>query len=132
VTGLTRKCQYALRALYFLAREYGNGPILIHQISTHANAPAGFLRSILFELKRAGVLESQRGAQGGYYLRNPPERLTVGSIVRIIDGPIVTLPCVGEVDTRACADCHDPADACRTRVLMFTTLLQPSWIGPLF
>jgi Rrf2 family protein len=118
VTGLTRKCQYALRALYFLAHEYGKGPILIEHISAHANAPAGFLQSILFELKHAGILESQRGAQGGYYFRNPPERLTVGAIVRIIDGPIVTLPCVGEGDTRACADCHDSADACRTRFLM--------------
>ena len=118
MSGLTRKCQYALRALYFLAREYGKGPILIPHISAHANAPAGFLQSILFELKHAGILESQRGAQGGYYLRTPPERLTVGAIVRIIDGPIIMLPCVGEGDARACADCNDSAHACRTRLLM--------------
>jgi Rrf2 family protein len=96
VTGLTRKCQYALRALYFLAREYGKGPILIQRISVHANAPADFLQTILLELKNAGVLESRRGPQGGYYLVTPPNLVTVGSIIRVIDGPLVTFPCVGE------------------------------------
>jgi Rrf2 family protein len=117
VTALTRKCQYALRALYFLACEYGKGPILIPRISAHANAPAGFLQAILFELKHAGVLESRRGSHGGYYLRIPPNCVTVGSIIRIIDGPLVTLPCVAEKDGHPCADCHDP-DTCQTRLLM--------------
>jgi Rrf2 family protein len=117
MTGLTRKCQYALRALYFLAREYGKGPILIHYISAHANAPPGFLQGILFELKKAGVVESRRGTQGGYYLRKSPDQVTVGSIIRIIDGPLITLPCVGEREIHPCADCHDP-DACQTRLLM--------------
>jgi Rrf2 family protein len=117
VTGLTRKCQYALRALYFLAREYGKGPILIQHISAYANAPDEFLQNILRELKNAGLLESRRGRQGGYCLLTPPNRITVGSIVRIIDGPVVTLPCVGRKGARACADCHDQ-DACQTRFLM--------------
>jgi Rrf2 family protein len=117
VTGLTRRCQYALRALYFLALEYGNGPILIHHISAHANAPAEFLQTILLALKNAGVLGSRRGSQGGYYLLNSPGEITVGSIVRIIDGPLVTLPCAGEREARACADCRDP-DACQTRSMM--------------
>jgi hypothetical protein len=51
---LTRKCQYALRALYFLATEYGNGPILIPRISAHANTSADFLETILLQLKSAG------------------------------------------------------------------------------
>src|ERR1700722_2583127 len=99
MTGLTRKCQYALRALYFLAREYGKGPILIPRISAHANAPAEFLQTILLELKNAGLLDSRRGPQGGYYLLTPPHRVTVGSVVRIIDGPLVALPCIGERET---------------------------------
>jgi Rrf2 family protein len=117
VTGLTRRCRYALRALYFLALEYGNGPILIHRISAHANAPAEFLQTILLALKNAGVLESRRGSQGGYYLLIQPSQITVGSIVRIIDGPLITLPCAGERQARGCADCRDP-DACRTRFMM--------------
>jgi len=115
--GLTRKCQYALRALYVLAREYGKGPVLIQYISTQANAPAEFLQTILLELKNAGLLESRRGPQGGYRLLTPPDRITVGSIVRIIDGPFVTLPCVGKKEAHACADCRDP-EACPLRLLM--------------
>jgi Rrf2 family protein len=115
VTTLTRKCQYALRALYFLAREYGKGPILIPQIAACVNAPVAFLQGVLCELKNAGILGSRRGSQGGYYLRIPPNQVTVGSIVRMIDGPLVTIPCVGE--THPCADCRDP-EACQTRLLM--------------
>ncbi len=135
MTGLTRKCQYALRALYFLAREYGKGPVLIPRISAQANAPAEFLQTILLELKNAGILESRRGSQGGYYLLTPPNRVTVGSIVRIIDGPLVTLPCAGERATRSCTDCHDP-EACQTRFLMrevhqaVTAILDHSTILP--
>lgn len=114
---LTRKCQYGLRALYILAREYGNGPIMIHQISVEANAPAGFLQGILLELKNARVLESRRGVHGGYRLLKPPDQVTVGSIIRILDGPFVTLPCADDPDARACDDCRDGSD-CRTRHTM--------------
>ncbi len=117
MTGLTRKCQYALRALDFLAGEYGKGPILIQHISAHANASPEFLQTILLELKNAGVVGSRRGYQGGYYLVIPPNMVTVGSIVRIIDGPLVALPCIGE-QTRPCVDCRGSADDCRMRFLM--------------
>jgi Rrf2 family protein len=135
MTGLTRKCQYALRALYFLAREYGKGPILIQIISAQANAPAEFLQTILLTLKNAGVVGSRRGIQGGYYLVIPPEQVTIGSIVRILDGPLFPLPCIGKRETRACADCHD-ADACQTRFLMrevhdaVTAILEHTTIVP--
>jgi Rrf2 family protein len=115
VTTLTRKCQYALRALYFLANEYGNGPVLSPHISAAVNAPAHFLQAILCELTKADVLGSRRGSQGGFYLRVPPNRITVGSIIRIIDGPLTSIPCLGE--GRSCSDCPLP-DACQTQLLM--------------
>ncbi len=115
MTTLTRKCQYALRALYFLASEYGRGPILTPRISDAVNAPAAFLQGILNELKNAGILGSQRGPRGGFYLRIPPNGITVGSIIRLIDGPVTTLPCLG--DRRSCTDCPLP-DACQTQSLM--------------
>lgn len=114
---LTRKCQYALRALYFLAREYGSGPISISQISAHANAPSNFLETILSELKNAGIVESRRGRRGGCYLLIPPDRVSVGSIVRVIDGPLVTLPCASESNPRPCEDCRD-LGLCETRMFM--------------
>ena len=115
MTTLTRKCQYALRALYFLASEYGRGPILTPRISGAVNAPATFLQAILNELKNAGILASQRGPQGGFYLRIPPNRITVGAIIRLIDGPVSTLPCLG--DGHSCTDCPLPG-ACQTQSLM--------------
>ncbi len=115
MTTLTRKCQYALRALYFLANEYGRGPILTPRISSAVNAPAAFLQAILNELKNAGILASQRGPRGGFYLRVPPNRITVGSIIRLIDGPFTAFPCLGE--ERSCTDCPLPG-ACQTQSLM--------------
>jgi Rrf2 family protein len=113
---LTRRCQYALRAMYFLAREYGNGPILIPRISTHAKTSADFLETILLQLKNAGILESRRGRHGGYSLLVPPDRVSVGLIIRIIDGPLVTLPCVDD-RKRACRECAD-INLCEIRRFM--------------
>jgi Rrf2 family protein len=115
VTTLTRKCQYALRALYFLANEYGKGPILTPRISSSVNAPPTFLQAILNELKTAGIVGSRRGPQGGFYLQIPPGRITVGAIIRIVDGPLTSLPCLG--DGQACVDCPLP-DGCPTKLLM--------------
>ncbi len=117
MTGLTRKCHYALRALHVLAVEYGKGPILMHHIASRANAPADFLQMILIELKKADILGSRRGAQGGYYLLKPPELLTVGSIVRLIDGPLVASPCLGQGAMSPCRDCPD-SSACLTALLL--------------
>jgi Rrf2 family protein len=134
---LTRKCQYALRALYFLATEYGKGPILIPRISAHANASADFLETILLQLKNAGILESRRGRHGGYSLLLPPDQVTVGSIIRVIDGPLVTLPCVDQKGARPCQDCgggqfceirlfmHDAQEAVAT-ILDKTSLMSAS------
>ncbi len=117
MNGLTKKCQYALRALYFLAREYGNGPVLLPRISAQTHAPAEFLHTILLELKNAGLLDSRRGPQGGYYLVMPPDRVTLGRVIRLIDGPLVTSPCLGGADDRRCTECPQP-ETCLTRLLM--------------
>ena len=117
MTGLTRKCQYALGALYFLAREYGNGPVLLPRICAQTHAPEEFLHTILLELKNAGLVESRRGPQGGYSLLAPPDQVTVGLVVRIIDGPLVTSPCLSQPDNRSCSRCPQPGN-CLTRLLM--------------
>jgi Rrf2 family protein len=136
MTALTKKCQYALRAVYFLAREFGNGPILIPRISANAGAPAEFLETILLQLKNAGILESRRGRYGGYSLLVPPDRVSVGSIIRIIDGPLVNLPCVDENGIRPCKDCGD-VNLCEIRFFMHdvqeavaTILDNTSFVSP--
>jgi hypothetical protein len=102
---LTRKCIYALRDLYFPAREYGNGLILTRRISGQANVPC----EIPGGESRESRSRWRRNERGRY-------RLMVGSIIRIIDGPLVTLPCLTKNITR-CEDCHD-VHTCQTRLFM--------------
>ncbi len=118
---LTRKCQYALRALYCLSHHYGGGPIQVSSISSVSNAPPEFLEIILLELKNAGLLESRRGRRGGYALVVPPDQVFVGSVIRLMDGPLINLPCVvdqgDERNARPCADCRE-ITRCETRHFM--------------
>ena len=114
---LTRKCQYALRALYCLAHHYGNGPIQVSSISSLSNAPPEFLETILLELKNVGLLESRRGRRGGYALVVPPDQVSVGSVIRLMDGPLLNLPCLDEGSARPCADCRE-ITRCETRFFM--------------
>jgi Rrf2 family transcriptional regulator, cysteine metabolism repressor len=91
---LTRKGEYALRAMIVLAREYGKGPTRIHEIAAAERIPKKFLEQILLDLKKAGLVHSRRGAGGGYFLVRPPEKVTLAEVVRVIDGPLAPLSCV--------------------------------------
>ncbi len=90
---VTQKCQYALRAVFELARRGDQRPVKIAQIAEEQNIPFRFLEVILSQLKQAGFVESRRGTEGGYLLAQSPAQLTVGDIVRFIDGsPISAEP----------------------------------------
>lgn len=91
---LSQKCQYALRAIFELAKRRGVGPITVGQVAAEQAIPPRFLEVILGELRKAGFVESRRGAQGGYLLRVSPGRLKVGTIIRFIDGPVGPVRCV--------------------------------------
>mgnify|MGYP000961858303 CR=1 FL=1 len=94
---VTQKCQYALRALFSLAHRTGpEGPVKIALIAEEQDIPIRFLEVILGQLKQSGFVESRRGTEGGYQLARPAEEITVGDIVRCIDGPI-HIPQVQEV-----------------------------------
>jgi Rrf2 family protein len=114
---LPRRCKYALRALYHLAREYQQGPVLIATLAREERIPRKFLEGILLQLKTAGILDSKKGRQGGYFLRLPPQQVTLGKIVRLLDGPLAPLPCASENAAHACADCPD-RKFCETRIIM--------------
>jgi Rrf2 family protein len=114
---LSRRCKYALRALYYLARRYEGGPVLIATLAREERMPRKFLEAILLQLKTAGLLDSKKGRQGGYSLRVPPEQVTLGTIVRLIDGPLAPLPCASETAFRPCAECPDQ-ETCVTRLVM--------------
>ena len=117
MTGLSRKTRYALRALYALAGDTARGPVLIADLADREHIPRKFLETILLELKNAGILRSKKGKGGGYALARPPEQVTMGQVIRIIDGPLAPLPCASERNFVKCEECTDEA-TCGTRQVM--------------
>jgi len=117
MTNLSRKARYALRALYALAADETRGPVLIADLAERENIPRKFLEAILLELKNAGVLKSKKGKGGGYALARPADQITIGQIVRTIDGPLAPVPCASERAFVRCDECVDET-TCGTRQVM--------------
>lgn len=95
------KCQYALRAVYEIARS-GQGLMTISDVAKAQRIPQRYLEGILNQLQKGGILEAQRGRSGGYKLARIPAQITVGEVVRLIDGPIRVVACVEEKKTMDC------------------------------
>ncbi len=104
---LSKKAQYAFRALTHLVEKYEQGPVLISEISKKKKVPLKFLENILLELKKAGILESKKGKGGGYYLKKDPAKVHMANIIRIVDGPIALLPCVSLYFYERCKNCDE-------------------------
>jgi Rrf2 family protein len=104
---LSMKAKYGLRAMSVLAREYGRGPVLIADLATKERIPRKFLELILLDLKRKGILRSKKGKGGGYLLSRPPADVSIGELVRALDGPLALLPCVSQTAYRRCDECID-------------------------
>lgn len=117
MTNLSRKARYALRALYALAADEARGPVLIAELAERENIPRKFLEAILLELKNAGALKSKKGKGGGYALARPADQITIGQIIRVIDGPLAPIPCVSEKAFVRCEECADET-TCGTRQVM--------------
>ena len=111
---ISRKSEYALRALVSLARERRSWGI--QELSERENIPVKFLEQILLALRHAGLLTSKRGVGGGYTLHRAADEITVAEIVRIFDGPLAPVPCAAERPTENCT-CPDPR-TCALRLLM--------------
>jgi Rrf2 family protein len=79
---------YALKALTHLAEAYAGGLVKIHKVAEEEQIPEKFLEGILVTLKNARIVSSQRGREGGYRLRRPPAEVTLGEVVRSVDGPL--------------------------------------------
>lgn len=104
---LSKKTQYGLKALGYLAAKYGEGPVLISEIAKKKKIPIKFLESILLQLKNKGILESKKGKGGGYYLAQSPKKTTLAVAIRIVDGPIAMIPCVSKNFYEKCKDCNE-------------------------
>lgn len=114
---VSKKTKYCLTALYSLARTYGSGPVLVSTLAEQGGMPKKFLEQILLVMKIGGIVQSKAGRGGGYQLSKPPEQITIGSIIRMIEGPLAPLPCASETAYHPCEECIDPEN-CGTRLVM--------------
>jgi Rrf2 family cysteine metabolism transcriptional repressor len=99
---LSTKGEYASRAMLELSLHYEKKPLHIRDISRAQDIPQRFLEQILLQLKRAGLLRSRKGPEGGYYLAKPPSEINVAEVIRVMDGPLAPIDCVSVTAYEVC------------------------------
>src|ERR1700687_1433220 len=114
---VSMKARYALRALYALTGDETRPPVLIADLAERERIPRKFLEAILLELRNAGILQSKKGKGGGYALAKPPGEITIGQVMRAIDGPLAPIPCVSERAYVRCETCPSE-ETCGTHLVM--------------
>jgi Rrf2 family protein len=113
---LSRRSEYGLRALIDLVHHQGEGPISLAALSTRNNLPRKFVEQILITLRNGGIVHSSMGAHGGYQLTPGAEKVTLGRIIRLLDGALAPVGCVSLRFYEPCS-CPDE-DACSLRAVM--------------
>jgi len=104
---LSSRARYACRALVCLTQHYGEESVQVQQIADEQNIPKLYLQQILMTLRAAGFVVSRKGRNGGYYLARHPREITLGSVLRAMDGPLAPISCVSVTQFRDCG-CPDP------------------------
>jgi Rrf2 family protein len=114
---LSKRGEYGIRSMIHLARNASPGELIqIKQISSKENIPIKYLEQILLSLRHAGLLNSRMGIGGGYYLAKEPASISLGQIVRTLDGPLAPVNCVSQMAYEPC-DCPDEK-TCGLRLAM--------------
>ena len=113
---LTRKGKYGLKAMILLAREHGQQPVLIGDLAEKEAIPKKFLENILLALKHRGLVRSRKGPHGGYLLSKTPDEISVGDIVRALDGPLALVSCVSQTAYAPCEECVTEKDCAVRRM----------------
>ena len=101
---LSKKSDYALRAMIHLSMHYKQGAIQIKEISTNEKIPQKFLENILLALRKTGILNSKIGLKGGYELARSPDLITLGEVIRALDGTLAPLECVSKMSYKPCSE----------------------------
>jgi Rrf2 family protein len=101
---ITYRGDYALKAILDLALHDGT-IVTIHDLAERAQIPFKFLEQVLLDLKRGGFVESRRGKVGGYLLAKKPQEITIGEVIRFVDGPIEPIACIAK-DYSGCSDIY--------------------------
>ena len=104
---LSKKCQYALHALIYLANQEEGTTVTIGEIATEKNIPKKFLEAILLDLRNAGILASRKGKSGGYYFLKKPKQISIIEVIRLVDGAVAMLPCVSLYFYERCKNCDE-------------------------
>lgn len=115
---VSKRGEYALRALIDLgiAAELGHPMLRAQEIVARENLPKGFLDQILMQLRKAGLIGTKRGKHGGYFLSKPMDSITLGQIIRLVDGPLAPIRCVSQSKYEKCS-CPDES-TCGLRMVM--------------
>ncbi len=108
---LSTKGRYGLRSMIELGMNEHTGPVATHLIAQKQNIPERYLEQLLIPLRRAGLVKSVRGSQGGYLLSKKASEISVGDIIRVLEGPIAPVDCVNEVNPEECSR----SESCVTR-----------------
>jgi len=101
---VTYKGDYSLKAMLSLALHYNKGVLPIQELAKKGDIPFKFLEQILLTLKKGGFVESKRGVDGGYFLARSPDTITVGDVIRFIEGPIEPVTCANKNSYEKCKD----------------------------
>ena len=113
---LSNKAKYGLKALIYLADNRGRA-VQSAEIADAQRLPKKFLDAILLEIKNLGVITSKKGKGGGYQLARPSDTISLGHVIRALDGPFAPVPCVSRTAYARCADCPDE-EGCAVRPIM--------------
>ncbi len=114
---ISKKTDYALRALFTLVEHYQGSPIPIRELARRNDVPKRFLEQIMLALKAQGWVDSLAGVRGGYVLAKDPSRITMGEVVRHFDGILAPIDCVSVTGYKRCS--QEPV--CRFRRVFFDT-----------
>lgn len=105
---LSTRGRYGLRAMYDLALRYGEGPVPLNSIADRQMVSVHYLEQLMAKLRKVKLVASSRGAQGGYELAKPPEEITVGDIVRVMEGSFDPVQCLSrDFDEEDCEQLED-------------------------
>nr|WP_122011611.1 Rrf2 family transcriptional regulator [Maliibacterium massiliense] len=111
---LSTRGRYGLKAMFALALHEGEGPLALCAIAQQQDIPEAYLEQLMAPLRRAALVASSRGAQGGYSLSRAPQEISVGDVLRAMEGPFAPAACVMQ---DAKPDCCDKAEGCVTRIV---------------
>jgi Rrf2 family protein len=111
---LSKKGEYAVKALQYLSLNYQRDIIQMGEISEKQKIPLKFLEQILLTLKKAGILQSKMGLKGGYRLARRPDKISLGEVLRIIEGPLDPVDCIRSTSRKECQE----EDECSLRIIM--------------